>query len=246
MNNSRNLAANSKVQTLVSLVIPVFSQTDGHDWLVERLLSSDALDDVSVLIIDNGCEQPFDHSRLKHRTDISVYRTEFNLGFGGAVSLANSLIPRNHSLAWMPGNGKVDPRHAISWVRGALRSDCLVAKAIRQRKFSLESFKAKIAEFVLSVVTGQRIVDYGGTPTCISRDIRETFFLNSPSGIEVEIFTIAFAKRNRIKMYREHCKYGERPWGSSTWRRGLRSEVRLFIGLAICVWATRLGLQKSK
>lgn len=210
----------------VTVVIPITSWRGAERWLRDELLANPIPAGITVVILDNGCDDRFEGPSLESER-VTVLRSDVNLGFGGAVKLANHKVAPNASLCWIPGNGKISLSNLLDWLELEIKSPHSVSKALRVGRSGAEALKSRLVEVFLSSVTGARWEDVGGTPTIISPELRQSFFRLAPDGIEIEAFTIAFCVQMSIKVSRSPILYGARAFGQSTWRKGVVSELKL-------------------
>lgn len=210
----------------VCIVIPITSWRDAEQWVRGQLASIRIPAGVSIMIVDNGCDDPIEGPPLESKF-VTVLRSEVNQGFGGAARLANQAVSQTASLCWMPGNGKISLSDCLDWLTLERKSPNSVAKAVRVGRQGIDKLKSKLVDVFLTTATGSSWLDVGGTPTVISPGLRESFFELAPDGIEIEAFTISFCNQKSIQMSRSTISYGPRAFGNSTWRKGLISEVSL-------------------
>ena len=197
-------------------------------WIRQQLATCILPPDIRLMIVDNGCAVRADVDGLNEKK-VMLLRSETNLGFGGAVKLANKAIPDEDSICWMPGNGKVRLSDAIKWLRVALESKTRVSKGLRLRTDVAEVRKSRLVDALISAITGDSWVDIGGTPTLVTAETRVGFFESAPSGIEIEAHTIAFCNQTSVLASRPPITYGKRMYGSSSWRAGIKSELILLV-----------------
>ena len=178
------------------------------------------------MVVDNGCDDQIQGPSFES-SFVTVLRSQANLGFGGAVKLANTTVSPLDALCWIPGNGKVSLADCLEWLNRERVEPIYVAKARRSGRPWPEQWKSRLVDAFLTIATGSGWVDVGGTPTAIGPQLRQAFFERAPDGIEIEAFTIAFSNQNGMRMTRTKVPYGVRAFGNSSWRKGPLSELQL-------------------
>ena len=218
-----------------TLVVPLYGDPNCGHWLEEELLALKLEENVNVLIVDNGSDLILNPD-VMGLPNVSSMRLEDNRGFGGAVKCANKVVEPGRAICWIPGNGKVSIRDSLTWLAQVHESPVILGKALRERSNRVQIIKSKVAEIALAFITGTYWRDFGGAPTYVDSSIRNAFFLDPPTGIEIEMYTLVFSKVSGIPLARPKSPYGDRKWGKSTWRKGIQTEVRLLAALAKTVF----------
>lgn len=210
----------------VNVVIPFFNAQDAVDHISRELMESPNYLEFTWWLVDNGSSQRLEFPRDLPAQVVTI-RLPDNLNFGGVVKFIETRIHEESYIGWLPGNGKIAIVDAHEWFKAALQSLQKISKATRLRAEVVQNIKTYVASTFLSIVTNIPIEDPGGTPTLIHPNLRKSFFKFAPEGIEIEVYTLGWAHRQGVNIFRGPIVYRERVAGKSSWRRGLKSEIQM-------------------
>ena len=212
---------------IVTLIVPFYGAQQAADAILAQISAQNrGRVNVKWILVDNGSSPPIIFSSRTPES-VKILRLDANRMYGGAVKFAANFAEPCSHIGWMPGNGKVTAGDVISWLDAATLDPAAIAKARRIRKNRVESTKTAIASLFLTILTGIRVSDPGGTPTLFPKRHFKKFIENAPDGIEIEAYTLGWSQKAGIEVVRPAIEYGPRTSGKSTWRRGIVSELRM-------------------
>lgn len=216
----------------VTLILPLYQPSPESLAFVERV-AEEATDHVVVLVLDNGCVPPLREgwiSKITNHWNARNNRVDDNQGWGGAIVLGARMATTPY-VAWAPTNGKLSSGGVLNFIQTALASEAEFAKASRVGRSSIFRIKAQVAGLFHSMILRTPMWDSGGTPTFCKR----SFFLQEfswPQGAAFDAFVLFQALRSGIPVHRITVGYMDFPAKQSSWRKGLGSEILLFLQIA--------------
>ena len=213
----------------LTVVIPYFDDFESAREMISLIEANRKEESVKFLLVDNG-SQTNEISELVDKVrfnNLSVVKSNSNLGFGGGILLGISHVKTSH-VGWMPGNLKVRPDDAINlWIEWAGNPQYGAVKAARRRDSKIDFLKTLAAGVLASIFYRKNLLDSGGTPTLTETEFMRRLAKIAPPDYDFELFTMYAMRESRIKVLRPAVSYKSRKYGQSHWQTSLMSEFKL-------------------
>jgi hypothetical protein len=209
--------------------IPIYKDLENLKDLISEI---EQLPDLPIdfYILDHGSndEQLTNFLDSLKMPNVKTIASKENFGFGGGVKYLLQKMD-NEFVGWMPGNGKVRPRDLHLVVDAFELKDVKNAfKANRARRSKIEDLKTGLAGLAVSLWYGANLLDSGGTPTVVRKDLVQQL-LAGPNDYSFEAFVMFRLHQLGLKLDRAKVPYGSRVHGRSHWQRGFKSEMKLLL-----------------
>lgn len=210
-----------------TVVVPIFNEADS----LERLLTEIARTPRKrgrYLIVDNGStNRQVDSILRSYPIDgVDSIRLSVNRGLGGGIKFG-----LRHAfgtwVGWMPGNLKVLPQDLVRFDALFSNGDIDFIKAQRVGRSHSARLKTFIAGCSQSLVAGVNMLDSGGTPTFIRRELVGSI-LEGPDDYLFESYCLFTARRMGFRIERPKVPYRVRRFGSSHWQVSTYAELSLY------------------
>ena len=209
--------------------IPIYKDLENLKDLISEIEQLPGLP-IDLYILDHGSndEQLTNFLDSLKMPNVKTIASKENFGFGGGVKFLLQKMD-NEFVGWMPGNGKVRPRDLHLVVDAFELKDVKNAfKANRARRSKIENLKTGLAGLAVSLWYGANLLDSGGTPTVVRKDLVQQL-LAGPNDYSFEAFVMFRLHQLGLKLDRAKVPYGARVHGSSHWQRGFKSEMKLLL-----------------
>jgi len=209
--------------------IPIYKDLENLKDLISEIEQLPGLP-IDLYILDHGSndEQLTNFLDSLKMPNVKTIASKENFGFGGGVKYLLQKMD-NEFVGWMPGNGKVRPRDLHLVVDAFELKDVKNAfKANRARRSKIENLKTGLAGLAVSLWYGANLLDSGGTPTVVRKDLVQQL-LAGPNDYSFEAFVMFRLHQLGLKLDRAKVPYGARVHGSSHWQRGFKSEMKLLL-----------------
>jgi hypothetical protein len=209
--------------------IPIYKDLENLKDLISEIEQLPGLP-IDFYILDHGSndEQLTNFLDSLKMPNVKTIASKENFGFGGGVKYLLQKMD-NEFVGWMPGNGKVRPRDLHLVVDAFELKDVKNAfKANRARRSKIEDLKTGLAGLAVSLWYGANLLDSGGTPTVVRKDLVQQL-LAGPNDYSFEAFVMFRLHQLGLKLDRAKVPYGSRVHGRSHWQRGFKSEMKLLL-----------------
>jgi glycosyltransferase involved in cell wall biosynthesis len=202
-----------------SLVIPCFNESKNIPLLLKRCKELASLDDVEVILVDNGSTD--DSSEVLERLlpDFSGCRTirvERNQGYGfGILQGLNSAD--GDIIGWTHADMQTDPLDALKGLELFHKHgpDIFVKGRRYGRALADVVFTYGMSVFE-TLLLRKPMWDINAQPTIFSRKFYETWN-NPPFDFSLDLYAYYTARCSGLPVYRFPVKFGERAHGVSHW-----------------------------
>jgi hypothetical protein len=209
--------------------IPIYKDLDSLKDLITEIQQCPNLP-IDFYILDHGSNEARLTEFLSSLKipNVQAISSKENFGFGGGIKYLIQNMD-NELVGWMPGNGKVRPKD-LQIVVDAFKHQAIdyAFKANRDRTSKIEDLKTVLAGVAVSAWFQTNLMDSGGTPTVVKREIVQDLQAG-PNDFSFEAFVMFRLNQLGIKIIRAKVPYGSRVKGKSHWQRGFKSEMKLLL-----------------
>lgn len=210
-----------------SLIIPCYNEEDNLPLLVEKCATLREIDDLEVLLVDNGSTDNTEATLLNlinNFNHIRMIKVSKNLGYGHGI-LAGLDAARGEILGWTHADLQTDPndfKKAIEIVEKE-GSDAFVKGKRFGRPFVDKVFTLGMSIFE-SLLLRKKLTDINAQPTVFSRDFYKTW-KNAPYDFSLDLFVYYNAQIKNLRIFRIPVYFGVRAHGVSHWNVNLKAKI---------------------
>ena len=127
----------------------------------------------------------------------------------------------------MPGNLKIRPADACRFFESSIDKDFDLIKAKRIGRPLNDWLKTLIFGIMASVYFRQNMLDSGGVPSLVKKELFEEKLNFIPNDFSFDVFMLYYFRSKNKNVFRPKITYTTRSHGESKWQKGYKSEFNL-------------------
>jgi glycosyltransferase involved in cell wall biosynthesis len=183
-----------------SIIIPIYNDLENLKLIINEILKNqDSFHNFEFIFVDNGSIAPIPRETYGGIDKIKYInlRSEVNLGFGGGIKFGLQKSDAKW-IGWMPGNFKVKPQEILKYTYFMDLDDYEFIKGLRTGRPIQEKMKTFFAGVIHTFYARVNMLDSGGTPTFIRREIYYKLSELAPSNYTFEAYMLYMANKMNL------------------------------------------------
>ncbi len=215
---------------MISIVVPVYNEEDSVNKLYEELVKvmSELDREYEIILIDDGStEGTFTELEKLHKRDTRVKVISFRRNFGQTAAMSAGFdYAEGDVIVTLDADLQNDPADIPELLRKIDEGYDIVSGWRHKRKdSSFRVLPSKIANWIISILSGVRLHDYG----CSLKAYRSEVVKNIQLYGDMHRFIPAVAKQVGAKVAEVKVRHHERKFGSSKY--GFGRILKVFLDL---------------
>lgn len=232
----------SQKNTIFGIVIPCYNEAECLPGLIRELKVIANDQRFKFIIVNNGS---IDNSKnilenAELGANISYFEIAVNQGYGYGVKEGLKQLD-TPVVGWMHADMQTPPSELLNF--GDINpDDRIFIKGRRINRSAREKFFTSGMTFFMSMKFRTKLSDINAQPTLMSVKLFDSW-VNAPDDFGLDLYAYAFAKKNHARVIRFKVNFGDRLAGSSSWNRGLRSQIKFSLKLIKAAYSIRKDMQ---
>lgn len=207
----------------IGIAIPCFNEAGNLENLIRECEFISQQGDFEFVLVNNGSRD--DSEGFLSKIDsprIKILNLQINAGYGGGI-LAGLRILETEYVGWIHADMQTDLRESLLDLKNI---DFDYFKGIRFGRSPSERFFSAGMGIICSILFRTPLTEINAQPTIMKRSLFDSW-VNPPTDFSLDLYSLVFAKKMKIKVTRSKYEFSKRTFGHSAWNHGLKSRVRM-------------------